>query len=174
MSTFNKSAVAVAFATALTAMPAMSYEAGDFIARAGAAGVFPTGESDDLAAVPGGQVEADDAWSLGLTFSYMATDNIGVGLLAAWPFEHDIQPKGNLKAVTGSDDVGEVTHLPPPVTLQWHFNTNSNFKPYVGAGINYTYFWDEDTKGVLGDSGADLDVDDSWGLAAEAGVDGPE
>lgn len=171
MSTFNKSAIAVAFATALTAMPAMSYEAGDFIARAGAAGVFPTGESDDLAAVPGGQVEADDAWSLGLTFSYMATDNIGVGLLAAWPFEHDIQPKGNLKAVTGSDDVGEVTHLPPTVTLQWHFNTNSNFKPYVGAGINYTYFWDEDTKGVLGASGADLDVDDSWGLAAEAGVD---
>jgi len=171
MNTLKEVALIAAMAATFTAAPAMAYEAGDFIARAGAAGVFPTGESDDLAAVPGGKVEADDAWSLGLTFSYLFTDNIGVGVLAAWPFKHDIQPKGNLKNVTGSDDIGEVTQLPPTVTLQWHFNTGSNFHPYVGAGVNYTYFWDEDTKGGLGATGAELDVDDSWGLAAEAGLD---
>jgi outer membrane protein len=171
MSILKKTALAAAIATTFTIAPVMAYEAGDFIARVGAAGVFPTGESDDLAAVPGGQVEADDAWSLGLTFSYLFTDNIGVGVLGAWPFEHDIKPKGNLKALTGSDDVGKVTHLPPTVTLQWHFPTGTNFHPYVGAGVNYTYFWDEDTKGALGATGAKLDVDDSWGLAAEAGVD---
>ena len=167
----NKAVLGLAVAAALGTSPLMAYEAGDFIARVGAAGVFPTGESDDLQAVPGGSVEADDAWSLGLTFTYMFTDSIGVGVLGAYPFEHDIKPKGALKTALGSDDVGEVTQLPPTVTLQWHFKPMSNFHPYVGAGVNYTYFWDEDTKGTLGSTGADLDVDDSWGLALEAGVD---
>jgi outer membrane protein len=171
MGNLSKTALAAAIITTFTAAPVMAYEAGDFIARVGPAGVFPTGESDDLDAVTGGQVEADDAWSLGLSFSYMFTDKIGVGVLGAWPFEHDIQPKGNLKAVTGSGDVGETKHLPPTVTLQWHIPTGTSFNPYLGAGINYTYFFDEDTKGTLGDTGADLDIDDSWGWAAEAGVD---
>jgi len=94
-----------------------------------------------------------------------------VGVLGAYPFEHDIKPKGNLKAVTGSGDVGETKQLPPTVTLQWHFPTGTSFHPYLGAGINYTYFFDEDTKGALGDTGANLDIDNSWGWAGEAGVD---
>lgn len=169
MITLKKAAAGLAVTAALGSSPLMAYEAGDFIARVGAAGVFPTGESEDLQAVPGGYVEADDAWSLGVTFSYLVTDQIGIGVLGAWPFKHDIQPKGNLTAVTGSDDVAEVTQLPPTVTLQWHIPTGSNFHPYVGAGVNYTYFFDEDTKGALSD--ADIDIDNSWGLAAEAGVD---
>lgn len=170
MGNLSKSALAAAIITTFTAAPVMAYEPGDFIARAGAAGVFPTGESDDLQAVPGGQVEADDAWSLGLTFTYMFTENIGVGLLASYPFQHDIEPKGNLKSID-SRDVGETKHLPPTVTLQWHIPTGTNFNPYIGAGINYTYFFDQDTKGLLEDTGANLDIDDSWGWAAEAGVD---
>jgi len=170
MGIVTKTPLAAAVFVAFTAAPVMAYEAGDFIARAGAAGVFPTGESDDLQAVPGGQVEADDAWSLGLTFSYMFTKNIGVGVLAAYPFQHDIEPKGTLKDID-SRDVGETKHLPPTVTLQWHIPTGTNFNPYVGAGINYTYFFDQNTKGLLEDTGANLDIDDSWGWAAEAGVD---
>jgi len=171
MGNLSKTAFAAAIITTFAAAPVVAYEAGDFIARVGPAGVFPTGESDDLDAVPGGKVEADDAWSLGLSFAYMFTDNIGLGVLGAYPFDHDIKPKGNLKAVTGSDAVGETKQLPPTVTLQWHFPTGTSFHPYLGAGVNYTYFFDEDTKGALGDTGASLDIDNSWGWAGEAGVD---
>ena len=117
MGYWKKTVLPTVIATTFTVAPVMAYEPGDFIARVGPVGVYPTGESDDLDAVPGGQVEADNAWSLGVTFSYMFTQNIGVGLLGAWPFEHDIEPKGALKDVD-SRDVGETKHLPPTVTLQ--------------------------------------------------------
>ncbi len=86
-------------------------------------------------------------------------------MLGAWPFEHDIKGDGTL----ASDDVGSFKHLPPTVTLQWHFPTGTNIHPYVGAGVNYTFVFDEDTTGAL--AGVDMELDDSYGLAAEAGVD---
>ncbi|MGB5259338.1 MAG: OmpW family outer membrane protein [Gammaproteobacteria bacterium] len=154
-------------AAALSAVPAAAYQAGDMILRAGPAGVFPTGESEGIGGLPvGAKVEADDGYSLGINFTYMATSNIGVEVLGAWPFEHDIEGEGSISAL---DTVAKIKHLPPTVTLQYHFDTGSKFHPYIGAGINYTYFFDEDTKGAL--SGADLDLDDSWGLAGEIGVD---
>ena len=149
----------------LGATAASAYEAGDMVLRAGLAGVLPDSsyDKDDL---DGAGVDVDDGYSLGITFTWMATDNLGVGVLGAWPFEHDIEGDGTL---SGAGDVAETKHLPPTVTLQWHFPTGSNFHPYIGAGVNYTYFFDEDTSGVL--NGVDLELDDSWGLAAEAGVD---
>ena len=143
---------------ALSAGPAAAYDAGDMVLRAGLAGVLPTGDGTSAAGV----VEAQDGYSLGITFGYMATDNIGIGVLGAWPFSHDVELKG-----TG--DIAEIEHLPPTVTLQYHFDTASNLHPYIGAGINYTTFVDEDTKGILATS--NLDLDDSWGLALEAGID---
>ena len=148
------------------ATPAAAYEQGNFIARAGAAGVYPTGESENLSGL--GKVEADSAWSLGISFTYMATDNIGVGLLGAWPFEHDIEGSDGVLDDLGT--VAETKHLPPTLTLQYHFDlANKKVHPFVGAGLNYTYFFDEDTKGAL--SGTDIDIDNSWGWALEAGLD---
>jgi outer membrane protein len=51
----------------------------------------------------------------------------------------------------------------------------------VGLGLNYTYFFDEDVDGdlsaalgqVIGASRARLDLEDSFGLAGQAGVDLP-
>ncbi|GMQ87290.1 MAG: outer membrane protein OmpW [Gammaproteobacteria bacterium] len=171
MSTLKRAALIAAMATTFTTAPTMAYEAGDMVLRVGAAGVLPTGESDSLNAVPGGKVEAADAWSLGLTFTYMLTDQFGLGILAAYPFSHDLESNSTLANALGdSSDIGETKQLPPTVTLQWHFPIGSpNFQPYVGAGLNYTYFFDEDTKGPL--NGVNLDIDNSWGLAAEAGLD---
>jgi outer membrane protein len=166
MSILQKAALSAALAAAFASTPAAAYEAGDFIFRLGPAGVFPSGESDELDAIPGAKVEADDAWSLGITATYMFTDRIGLGILGAWPFEHDIEGKGS---ISNLDTVAETKHLPPTVTLQWHIPTGSNFHPYIGAGVNYTYFFDEDTKGAL--KSADIDIDNSFGLAGEAGVD---
>lgn len=145
----------------------LAYQAGDMILRAGAAGVYPNADSDEITTVASGaKVDVDSAWSLGITFSYMLTDTLGVGVLAAWPFEHDIEGDGS---ISGLDTLGSTKHLPPTVTLQWHFPTNSAWQPYLGAGLNYTVFFDEDTEGAL--SAVDLELDDSWGVAAEAGLD---
>ncbi len=63
---------------------------------------------------------------LGLTFTYMATDNIGVELLAATPFRHKIGTRA-----TG--DIATVHHLPPTLMAQWYFgDASSKFRPYVG------------------------------------------
>ncbi|MGB5439240.1 MAG: OmpW family outer membrane protein [Gammaproteobacteria bacterium] len=170
---FTRKLLASLLATAALLATAGVYarQAGDLMVRVGGAGVYPSGESESFPA--GGtndKVEADDAWSLGLTIGYMITDNIGIELLGAFPFEHDIQPEGTLSATLGSgSDIGSIKHLPPTLNLQYHFNTGSKLTPYVGAGVNYTYFFDEDTKGAL--KGADLDLDDSWGLSGQLGVD---
>lgn len=143
-------------------LPVAAYEAGDFVLRAGAAGVLPDGDGGTHPTLGPPNAEAEDAWSLGITGTYMFTGNIGVGVLAAWPFEHDIK-------ISGIGKVGETKHLPPTVTLQYHFDTASKVHPYIGAGINYTNFFDEEAVGAL--SGDSLELDDSWGLAAEVGVD---
>lgn len=167
MSILKKAALAAATAAVFSSAPALAYEKGDMMLRVGAAGVYPTGDSDNITPIdPNAKVEADDAWSLGITFSYMFTDSIGLGVLAAYPFEHDIEGKGSISSL---GKVGTTKQLPPTLTLQYYFNNTTQFTPFIGAGVNYTNFFDEDTKGAL--SSADLDLDDSWGYALEAGVD---
>ena len=78
----KKAALGLAIAAALGTSPLLAGEAGDFKVRVGAANVDPTGDSGNIDALgANAKVEADDAWSLGLSFTYMLTDNIGVGLL---------------------------------------------------------------------------------------------
>lgn len=152
--------------TALAAVPALAYQAGDMVLRAGLAGVLPTGDGTVTSLGSDATVEADDGYSLGITATWMATNNIGVGVLAAWPFKHDIDGTGG--ALAGAD-IGETKHLPPTVTLQYHFDTGSKLHPYVGAGVNYTNFFSEKEGAAL--SGLNLSLDDSWGVAGELGVD---
>ncbi|MDG4554521.1 MAG: OmpW family outer membrane protein [Candidatus Competibacter sp.] len=159
-----KSAVAAALAGAfLAGTTAQAYEAGDWLVRAGAWGVFP--KSDNLTNVlgqPGVDIEADDGYSLGFNFTYMVNPNIGIELLLALPFKHDIE-------LTGAGKVANTLQLPPTLFVQYHFMPTGNIRPYAGIGLNYTYFWDEKTTGAL--SGTSLSLDSSWGLAGELGVD---
>jgi len=141
---------------ALIAMPAQAYEKGDMLLRVGAGLVDPTSDNSDI-------VDVDDGAALIFNGTYFLTPNLGLELLAATPFSHDI----NL--VAGGSKVGETKHLPPTLSLQYHFNTDAAFRPYVGAGLNYTIFFDEETTGAL--AGVDLDLDASFGLAAQLGVD---
>lgn len=97
-----------------------------------------------------------------VTFEYFLRDNLGLEVLAALPFKHDISVKGVGK-------VGETKHLPPTVSLQYHFNSKGKVSPLLGVGVNYTTFFSEETTGAL--EGAKLKLDDSWGLAAHAGLD---
>lgn len=104
---------------------------------------------------------------LGLTFGYMFTDNISLEVLAATPFSHNI-------SVNGFGELAETKHLPPTFMVQYYFGeSNSKFRPYVGAGINYTVFFSEELNSkAKNDVGlSDLSLKDSWGLAANVGLD---
>ena len=64
--------------------------------------------------------------------------------------------------------------LPPSLIALWHFIPNNNIRPYAGAGINYTFFFNESTTTDLDNAlggKTDLDVDDAFGLVAQVGVD---
>lgn len=156
----------VAAALALTAGTASALEQGDWLVRVGAAHVNPDASSDPLTTVAANAtLDVDSNTQLGITLGYMYTDNIGFGLLAATPFRHDIKGDGDIAAL---GKIAETKQLPPTFTVQYHFAPKSNVRPFVGAGVNYTTFFSEKTVGL---GATDLKLDDSWGLAAEAGVD---
>lgn len=139
---------------ALAAGPALAQSQGDITFGIGFGNVNPKSDNGTLA---GNDTTIASDNSLILTAEFFIRDNIGIELLAATPFEHDI-------SIAGVGDAS-TKHLPPTLSLNYHFPTNSAFKPYVGAGINYTTFFEEDT--ALGS----LDLDDSFGISVQAGVD---
>lgn len=156
---------ALLFAAALTLATftaQVSADAGDWLVRVGVTNIDPDDDGGNLEGSPDNQFEVDSAASLTFDVTYMIDENFAVELLAAYPFEHDIK-------LDSAGKIGETKHLPPTLSLQYHWTRWGAFKPYIGAGINYTYFFDEDTKGAL--SGNNLDLDDSWGAAFQLGVD---
>ena len=148
--------IAAATITVILSPAANAYEKGDWLLRVGVGNVDP--KSDN-----GLVVSVDSGTALVFNGTYFFTPNIGFEILAASPFSHDI----NLAA--DGTKIGEAKHLPPTFSLQYHFDTSGAFRPYVGAGVNYTLFFDEKTVGPL--EGVDLDLDASIGLAAQLGVD---
>ena len=165
---------ASALALALAAPFAQAFEAGDIIVRAGAITVDPHEDSSDVkvggAAQGGTGATLNSDTQLGLNFAYMVTDKVGVELLAATPFSHDVGTKG-----LGGLKLGELKHLPPTLSVIYYpMEKTSAFQPYVGAGINYTWFFDDKLTSEAENSALQLrglDMKDSWGLAAQVGMD---
>lgn len=149
------------------AAPAMAHEAGEFFVRLGAVQIEPDASSGS---VLGGGVDVENATGLGFSGTWFATEHIGIELLAALPFEHDIVGAGALKGV----DIGSTKHLPPTLSLQYYPLSDSKFQPYVGIGLNYTTFFNSKTSTTLdtalnGDT--DISLDDSFGVAFQLGAD---
>ena len=146
---------------ACLAVPAAAQSRGEWTAGLGLHAVKPTSDNGSLA---GGTLDLaiGSDWKPSVTGEYFIRDNMGIEVLAAWPFQHDISIKGLGK-------VGSTKHLPPTVSLQYHFNTSGKVSPFLGAGLNYTAFFSEKTSGAL--AGSELKLEDSWGLAAHAGLD---
>lgn len=151
----------LAAALSLAAAPAMAQSKGDWTVSAGVHQVAPKSNNGWLA---GGtlKVDVDNDVKATITGEYFIADNLGIEVLAALPFKHDIN-------INGLGRVGSTKQLPPVVTLQYHFNSKGKVSPFVGAGVNYTTFFSEDTTGAL--AGSKLKLQDSWGLAAHAGID---
>ncbi|EHR7163840.1 TPA: outer membrane protein OmpW [Vibrio parahaemolyticus] len=163
----KKTICSLAVVAALVSPSVFAHKQGDFVLRVGAASVVPNDSSDKIL---GSQEElkVDSNTQLGLTFGYMFTDNISLELLAATPFSHDISTD-----LLGLGDIADTKHLPPTLMVQYYFGEpQSKFRPYIGAGLNYTIFFDEGFNNKAKNVGlTDLKLDDSFGLAANVGVD---
>jgi len=168
-------------AMALAAPLAQAHEAGDILVRAGAITVSTHEDSSgvkvdrgNIAGTDlGGKASMDNDTQLGLNFAYMVTDHIGVELLAATPFTHDVHLKGTALGETADGKLGTLKHLPPTLSLVYYpLDAKSAFQPYVGAGINYTWIMDGDTSNEAEAAGfRNLQADNSWGWAAQIGAD---
>src|SRR5690554_530183 len=187
----------LAAAVMAVAPAAQAFEAGDFILRAGVVHVAPDDSSDPLLVtgfgpldgkhlLAGTEVGVDANTQLGIRATYMFTDSLGLGVLGATPFKHDIKGESSL---SGAGKLGETKHLPPTITLQYFpMPSSSKFQPYAGVGVNYTTFFEEKTNSTLTgyvDQTANaaygtaigtvtdtkLDLDDSFGVAVELGMD---
>lgn len=153
----KKTVLALGVMAALVAGSAVAHQAGSVIVRGGPILVVPNASTNHDVF----KFDVNSNAQLGLTATYMATDNLGVELLAATPFSHEI--------TLGNTLVGKTKHLPPSLYAQYYFlDKDAKARPYVGAGVNYTTFFSE--KAVL-NGVTDLKLKDSWGPAFNAGVD---
>ena len=167
-------------AIALTAPLAHAYKAGDIIVRAGAVTVDPHESSSDIwvgalnTDVPGTKATLDSNTQLGLTGTYMITDKVGIELLAATPFSHSVGVKGMPGPFAGlNGKLADIKHLPPTLSAVYYpLDSSSAFQPYVGLGLNYTWFFDTELTSEAKDKEfSGFDLDDSWGLAGQVGMD---
>ena len=177
----NKSMLSASLlALAFTAPLAHAHEAGDILIRAGAITVNPEADSSSVkvdqgplaGADLGGKATMSSDTQLGLNFAYMLTNHLGIELLAATPFEHDVKLKGTaLSAANGK--LGTLKHLPPTLSLVYYpLDPKSAFQPYVGGGINYTYIYDEHVGSQAQSAGfSNFKAENSWGLAWQVGAD---
>ncbi|TLF48720.1 OmpW family protein [Halomonas urmiana] len=152
----------IAAAAFTTSTQAFAYGAGDFFTRVGVAKVEPKSDNGEVDTALGKfEVDVQDDSAFAFTLGYRFTDKLGVELLAAEPFDHEIKLNGANIAATD--------HLPPTLTVQYYplGGTDARIQPYAGIGVNYTIFSDEE----LDVSGVDLELDDSWGAAGQVGVD---
>ena len=156
----------LATATALTMTTAFAVPAGTWSVAAGAHYVDPKSNNGTLD--NGLTVDVDGDVRPTISGEYFIANNVGVELLAAIPFHHDITLK------TGDTTIdAETQHLPPTLSVQYHFDGYDlpmNVKPFVGVGVNYTTFFKE--RIYLG-NGNDLELDDSVGVAGHVGLDIP-
>lgn len=154
-------------ATALTMTSAFAVPAGTWTVAAGAHYVDP--KSDNGTLDNGLSVDVDGDVRPTISGEYFIADNVGIELLAAIPFHHDI----TLTDANGNEVDAKTQHLPPTLSVQYHFdgdNLPMNVKPFVGVGVNYTTFFKE--RVYLG-NGNDLELDDSVGVAGHIGLDIP-
>ncbi len=162
------SAVAL-LAAAVAAGPAQA-EQGDWLIRLRALMVDPQDKSGPVApSFPGSRVGVDKSFAPEVDFTYMATNHIGAELILATT-KHHVSGRDSLASV---GDLAGTWVLPPTLTLQYHFLPQGKLRPYVGAGVNYTVFYNSKaTDGLKAAVGpTNVHLSDSFGYAVQAGFD---
>ncbi len=130
-------------ALALVASVASAQSAGTWLGRLGMTTIAPQVSSGDMSApsFPGTKSDVSSASQVSGGVTYMYTDNFSVDVPLALPFTHKLIGAG---ALAGAGQIGEVQALPLTVFFQYRFlEANSQFRPYLGLGATYAYFFNE-------------------------------
>jgi outer membrane protein len=149
----------ICLAAAAALLPAVSFaqDSGDWIVRARAVRLDSANKDDT-----GLGLSINNKWLPEVDITYFFSPNLAAELILTVPQSQDVS-----SSVLGGK-IGSFKHLPPTLTAQYHFTGQQGFRPYVGAGINYTNISDVH----IADGAANLKRN-SWGLAAQVGVDVP-
>ncbi len=128
-------------ALALAASLASAQSAGSWLGRVGMTTIAPQVSSGDMTApsFAGTKTDVSSANQVSGGVTYMYTDNFSVDVPLALPFTHKLYGAG---ALAGAGQIGEVQALPLTVFFQYRFmEADSQFRPYVGMGATYAYFF---------------------------------
>ena len=134
---------------------------GNWLVRARVVDIIPN-KSSDAGLVAQDAVTLNNVVAPEVDITYFFTKNIATELILTYPQQHDVN-------LAGTGKIGTVKHLPPTLTLQYHFLPEGQFRPYVGAGFNYTKFSDVNLN-VTGVGPLFLDSS-STGGALQTGMD---
>ncbi|MDE1157685.1 MAG: OmpW family protein [Neorhizobium sp.] len=120
-----------------------------------------THDSGSIDQAPGAGLSYSDTVIPEFDVSYFFTDNIAAELILGTTFAHIKEDK------SFNVPVGKTWLLPPTLTVQYHFTNFGNFRPYLGAGVNYSLFYSTSEKANF----HNLDIDNHFGVALQAGFD---
>ncbi|MFC5427845.1 OmpW family protein [Paraburkholderia denitrificans] len=133
--------------------------AGDVLVRLRAISIIP--QSSTSGSLDGLRAQVNNSIVPELDFTYMVTSSIGAELILG-------TSRNQVTSKIG--DLGGVGVLPPTLLLQYHFNHAGKVRPYVGAGLNYTLFYNNGLHAGAG--GPQVNIDNhSFGPALQAGID---
>ena len=156
----------------VSALSAPAYaKAGDTFVRVRAIMVSPTESSGGIfPTFPAEKVKVSNSIMPEIDVTHMVSDHIGLELIAATT-KHDA--RGVSGTTGGIGKLASTWVLPPTLTVQYHFAPDAKVRPYVGAGVNYTIFYSEKpSAGLVTAVGqTNVDLKDSFGWAAQAGID---
>jgi outer membrane protein len=167
----RKSLIALATLAAVVAPQlASAQDAGNWLVRGRALYLQSANDNSadlktTLTSLGSKEASINNKWFPEVDISYFFTPNIAAELILTYPQEQKL-------SITGVGEIGTFKHLPPTLTAQYHFTGLQGFRPYVGAGLNYTNIsavhWNSNVTAL------DLNLKrNSYGLAAQVGVDVP-
>jgi len=163
-------------ALALAASMASAQSAGTWLGRVGATTIAPQVSSGDMTApsFAGTKSDVSSASQVSGGVTYMYTDNFSVDVPLALPFTHKLIGAG---ALAGAGQIGEVQALPLTVFFQYRFmEADSQFRPYVGIGGTYAYFFNEKGGAALtamtnpGGPATTIKVDSKFTITPQIGL----
>ena len=126
-------------AGALLASFSAGAEDGNWMVRARAVHVGWAQESSPVVAlaVPANGIHLENKTIPEVDISYFFTKNLAAELILTYPQKHTVRVTNS---AAGAFDAGSLNELPPTLTFQYHFMPDAQFRPYIGAGFNYTTF----------------------------------
>lgn len=140
-------------------MASSAASAQSFSARVGVNGLNPKSDNGQLA---GAEADISNDVSFTLGGSYFIDDKWEIAVDTAADYGHDV-------SLAGLGQVASLKHMPVTVGVNYHFNGTETIKPFVGLGYAYVRVTDE--KGVGALAGTNINIYNSKGFTAVAGLD---